>query len=280
MARVKQGQGYRIQTTVEQRNLDGTYTKVDPTTILGTLLLPDQTTQSFTPTKDAVGEYHADLSPTLLATLTGHWQWKVITTGPGAGEQDGSFEVVDPFATELLSIEDARQHLNLTSDDQDAELEVYLAAVTEAIEAYIGPVGRRTVTETVYPSSGVLLLRTTPVLSLTSVTPYLSAALTVGSLTVDTSAGIVYPGSYGGFYASRYDVVYVAGRAAVPAAVNLAARLVLQRLWDTQQGQSVSPRAGFGAEDLGDTGTAAFAYVKSYGVRELLDPYRLAPAVA
>lgn len=273
--RVKQGEGYRIQTTVRQRNLDGTYTLVDPGTIAGTLLFPDQTTAPFTPTKDTVGEYHADIAPATLSQL-GHYQWKVVTTGVGAGVQDGALDVVDPFATELLSLADAKQHLNITSTTNDAELETYIAAVTEAIEAYIGPVGRRTITETVSPSSGVLLLSTVPVLSLTSVTPYASAPLTVGSLTVKAASGIVLPGAYTGFYAATYDVIYTAGRASVPASVNTAGRLVLQRLWETQRGpMSSTPfNAEIGAEPT------AFSYVMAYGVRELLDPYRLPAAVA
>jgi hypothetical protein len=275
--RVKQGQGYRIQTTVEQRNLDGTYTKVDPTTIVGTLLLPDQTTTPFTPSKDAVGEYHADLSPTLLAAQTGPYQWKVITTGPGAGEQDGSFEVVDPFAAELLSVEDGRAVLNLVGDSQDAELEVYVAAVTEAIEDDIGPVGRRTVTETVYPENGILFLKVKPVLSITSVTPYLGIALGSSAYML-TPAGNIYPAAYStGFYAAYYTVVYVAGRTSVQAKVNLAARMVLKHLWSFQQGPSATIRAGFGP-DNSELTSEAFAYVKSYGVQDLLKREKLAPS--
>lgn len=276
MSRYQLGAPIRLSTEV--RNLAGALENAGALTL--SVLKPDQTTQVYsTPTNDGAGLYHQDV-PAADLTQLGHYQFRWLSTGANAGVSSGDFDVIDPFAAELLSLDDAKQHLNLTSTASDAELEVYLAAVTDAIEAYIGPVGRRTVTETAYPSSGVLLLRTTPVLSLTSVTPYASAALTVGSLVVDTSAGIVYPGTYGGFWATSYTVVYVAGRAAVPAAVNMAARLVLQRLWETQRGGSASPQIiGAASPDLGVEQTA-FSYLMAYGVREMLAPYRLAPAVA
>lgn len=275
--RYQQGQPVRVDWRVY--DIDGT-TPVNPTTQTLTVLRPDATTQAYTsPSTSGTGVFYQVLPATDL-TQVGEYQWKVVTVGDGAGVVTDSFSVIDPFETELLSLDDARQHLNLTGTTNDAELEVYLAAVTDAIEAYIGPVGRRTVTETVYPTSGVLLLSTSPVLSITSITPYAGVALGAGTYSL-RPGGFVYPATYAaGFYAPEYAVVYVAGRAAVPAAVNMAARLVLQRLWETQRGGSVSPQIiGAASADFGVEQTA-FSYVKSYGVRELLDPYRLAPAVA
>lgn len=277
MARYQLGQPVRLSTEV--RDINGALANAG--TLALTLLRPDGTTQAYaSPTNDSTGKYHQDV-PAADLTLTGHWQYKWVATGTNAGVSSGAFDVYDPWDSELLSLDDAKQHLNITSTTNDSELELYLAAVTDAIEAYIGPVGRRTVTETVYPSSGVLLLGTTPVISLTSVTPYAGTGLTVGTLILSASAGIVYPGTYSTFYAASYDVVYTAGRASVPTAVQMAARLVLQRLWETQRGGSSSPARVIGAvgEDF-STESAAFAYVVSYGVRELLDPYRRAPAIA
>lgn len=269
------GQPVRITWTV--RDIAGALANPGAQTL--TLLRPDLTTQVYaSPSTTGTGLFHQDV-PVSDLTPNGHFQYKAVATGANAGVVSGAFDVYDPFDTEVLTIEDARAVCNLETDEQDAELEVYIAATTEAIEADIGPVGRRTITETVYPSSGVLLLRQTPVLSLTSVTPYLSAALTVGSLTFDANSGIVYPGVYTGFWAGRYDVVYVAGRAQVSASVNLAARKTLKHLWSPDQyGASALPRAGFGGEE--DLASQAFSFVKSYGVQELLRAEKRPPAVA
>jgi hypothetical protein len=115
------------------------------------------------------------------------------------------------------------------------------------------------------------------VLSLTSVTPYLGVALSAGALdTSMLSAAIIRPGVYQpAFRSPQYTVVYVAGRASVPAAVGTAARLVVQRLAETQRGPADLPLS----QDSGVESTA-FSYAKSYGVLELLSPYRLPPAVA
>jgi hypothetical protein len=272
--------GAPIRLSTEVRDIAGVLANAGAITL--TLLRPDGTTDPYaTPTNASTGKYHQDI-PAAALTQTGHYQFKWVSTGANAGVSSGAFDVADPFETELLSLDDAKQHLNITGTTNDAELEVYIAAVTEAIEAYIGPVGRRTITETVSPSSGVLLLSTVPVLSLTSVMPYASAPLTVSTLTVNKTAGIIYPGAYSGFWAVSYDVVYLVGRASVPASVNTAGRLVLQRLWETQRGGTTSPAriiGGLGSEEIGAE-TAAFSYVKSYGVRELLDPYRLLAGMA
>lgn len=281
--RVKKGAVVRIPTTVEQVNLDGTKTLVDPTTITGTLTFPDRVaTTGFNPVKDVVGKYYSSIQTSGL-TPYGNYQWTVRTTGAGEGVQDGSFDLVDPLDVELLSLDDAKQQLNLdlTKTTNDAELEVYVAAVTGAIESYVGPVGRRTVTDVVYPASGVIRLSTTPVLSLTSVTPASSAALTLSSLRLDASAGVIWPGTYVGFYAASYTVVYVAGRAAVPPEVNMAARLVMADLWSSQRGGSASPQIiGAAPADFGDLGGAVAVSLMSPQVRRLLDSYRLAPGSA
>jgi hypothetical protein len=61
------------------------------------------------------------------------------------------------------------------------------------------------------------------------------------------------------------------GLSAVPPDLSLAARMVLGRAWETQRGAVGLPLAETGAEAaVGE----AFAYLKSYGVLEMLNPYR------
>lgn len=269
--------GAPIRLSTEVRDIAGVLANAGALTL--TLLKPDGTTLPpySSPTNDSTGKYHQDV-PAADLTLAGHWQYKWVSTGANAGVSSGSFDVYDPFDSELLSLDDAKQHLNIpaATTTYDAELEVYVAATTGSVEGIIGPVGRRTVTETVYPSSGVLLLSTTPVLSLTSVTPYAGTALTVGSLVLSPNSGVVYPGTYGSFWASSYVVVYTVGRASVPAEVNLAARIILAHLWETQRGPAELPLA---APDEGGL-VAGFGFAIPNRAKELLAAYRLAPAVA
>lgn len=269
--------GAPIRLSTEVRNLAGVLENAGGITL--SVLKPDQTTQVYAaPTNDGAGLYHQDV-PMLDIPQLGHYVYKWVSTGANSGVSSGDFDVIDPFAAEVLSLDDARAVCNLIDDSQDAELEVYIAAVTEAIEDDIGPVGRRTVTETVYPARGVLELRIKPVLSVTSITPYAGVAL---SSTVYTlrPGGFVYPATYAaGFYAPEYAVVYVAGRTTVQAKVNLAGREVLRHLWSFQQGPGAAQRAGFGVDNLALT-SEAFSYVKSFGVQDLLKAEKLVPGSA
>lgn len=246
-----------------------------PGALTVTLTLPDLSTTPITPANPSTGRYTASYVTTQAGR---HWaRWVATGANASAHSQMWDVEAADPGG--ILSLADARQITNIEGSSQDDELRLYIAAVTQAIEDDIGPVGRRTVTETVYPAAGVLDLRTKPVLSVTSITPYAGAAL---SSTVYTlrPGGFVYPATYAaGFYAPEYAVVYVAGRAVVQAKVNLAAREVLRHLWSFQQGPAATVRAGFGAENL-DVMSEAFSYVKSYGVQDLLKAEKLPPGVA
>lgn len=277
MARYPAGQPIRISWTIK----DLTGALVNPTAQTLTLLKPDQSTETFSaPSTTGTGLFYQDISATSLSQV-GPYQWKVVSTGTGAGVVTGGFDVVDPFATELISVEDAKDYLRKSgsSTADDDQLERLVAAVTGVVESMIGPVGRRTVTETVYPSSGVLLLSTTPVLSLTSVTPYASTPLTVGSLTFGATSGVVYPGTYGSFWARSYDVVYVAGRTSVPAAVGEAALIILNHLWAPQVGGTGGVQVG-GVDTSGEPFTTGFGFAIPNRAKELLAPYRLTPAVA
>ncbi len=279
MARYPAGQPIRISWTIK----DLTGALVNPTAQTLTLLKPDQSTETFSaPSTIGTGLFYQDISATSLSQV-GPYQWKVVSTGTGAGVVTGGFDVVDPFATELISVEDAKDYLRKSgsSTADDDQLERMIAAVTDAVEAYIGPVGRRTVTEIVYPASGVLH-PAGPVLTVTSITPYAGVALGAGTYTL-LPDGTIAPAVYStGFYAAYYTVVYVAGRTSVPAAVGEAALAILGHLWSTsQRGGSASPQIiGAASADLVDVGSLAFSYLKSYGVRELLGSYARPPGTA
>lgn len=253
---------------------------VTPTTTTTTLLRPDGTlgTPYTTPTTVSVGKLYQAVPASDLTQL-GPYQWKLQTTGPGAGVWSGSFDVYDPFDVELISVEDAKAQLEKLGPVDDAELELYVTAVTQAIEGTIGPCSKRTITE-VWPGGRVLQLNVLPVVSVTSISGiYLGTPVyaTVG-LVVDPLTGIVRaPNRFP--WVGPLTVVYVAGRATIPAAVQLAARMLLQHLWETKRGGTGAPNLGPMMEDVFRNPVGS-SYLWPNRVRELLEPFQMAPAVA
>jgi len=269
--------------TVQQRNTDGTYTLVDAGTFTTVVYLAAAdgtwtTTGTYSaPTHISLGKYQQDIPVTDL-TVIGHYQYVVTTTGTGAGVVVGDFDVYDPKRTAVLSLQDAKDHLNIpqTVTANDAELASWIATIESSLKAMTGgPIVNRTVTERAEldRSGQILMLAQTPVVTVTSITS-LTTGQTVdlsGGLDIDPAAGIVRS-KIGWPFASTWPpvvtVVYVAGwGTAVPPAFNSAARIILAHLWSTQRGPSVRP--SMGGQDLLDT-VPGFPYAIPRGAAELL----------
>lgn len=183
----------------------------------------------------------------------------------------------------LLTLADAKAQLNITGDTEDAELQAYVDGVTPVIENYVGPVEPREVVE--IHDGGVrlvLVLRQTPVLSLTSVAAVLtgSTAPAVDALVlVDPDSGEVRRRD-GGYLRGLLQVTYQAGRPSVPPTINLAARILVQHLWRTQRPTRGGGLAGGGDDYSVSEPIPGFGYAVPNRVLELLEPYRLPPGVA
>jgi len=262
MARYPLGQPVTIPITVQQRNVDGTFTLVDATTVTTVVKLAaadgtSTTTGTYTPpTHDSTGKYHQDIPVTDL-TILGHYQFTVTTTGPGAGVTLGDFDVFDPFETAVLPLQDAKDMLNIpqATTTADTELAAYIATIETSLEGVIGgPVVNRTITERVEMTSGqtVISVRQRPLVSVTSVTGASGGAIDLsGGVDLDANAATIRRKLglpfYGPFFSwlPQATVVYVAGwGTSVPAAFNLFGRIVLQHLWDSQHGPSARPSMG------------------------------------
>ncbi|MFD6684175.1 head-tail connector protein [Micromonospora parva] len=183
----------------------------------------------------------------------------------------------------LLTLAEAKAQLNISTSTNDVELEAYIAGVTTAIEAHVGPVDPRPVQETYEtPSCGAraVVLRQTPVQSLTSVTPVLSGgvAYNVTGLTVDATTGTVRRLDGGRFYGLLL-FSYMAGRSEVAATLNLAGRLMLQHLWRTQRGSARGPVIAGGDDYDVNEPVGGWGYAIPNRVLELLAPYKLPPVV-
>jgi hypothetical protein len=184
----------------------------------------------------------------------------------------------------LLTLAEAKTQLDIDTATYDAELQAYVDGVTMAIEAHVGPVENRSVTEThELPASGarMVVLRQTPAVSLTSVTPVLTngTTYTVASLDLDEATGTVRRLDGGRLY-GPLRWVYVAGRGSVPPTINLAARIMVQHLWRTQYGASRAGAGLGGGDDFSVTEpVAGWGYAIPNRVLQLLEPYKLPPAV-
>ncbi|MFH9816142.1 head-tail connector protein [Streptomyces sp. NPDC017230] len=182
----------------------------------------------------------------------------------------------------LLTLAEAKAQLNITTDTSDTELTAYIEAIGPVIERFVGPVEAQQVVETHdVPRDGgrVLVLRRLPVMSLTSVEPVLTGGTTyaVGTLVLDGDTGVVRRAD-GGWLRGPLRVTYQSGRASIPATINLAARMLVQHLWRTQNAGRGPVLAG--GDDMAAEPIPGFGYAVPNRVLQLLEPYRLPPGVA
>lgn len=164
--------------------------------------------------------------------MAGLWSYVWTASGTVVATDPGQF-TVDPARVYVASIEEFKAHLNRTDVADDAELRTHLAAATEWVESAIGgPISITSYTETHYASE-MIVPRRTPLVAVTSITPYLGTALTADAYRVDTDLGVIYL-RYGAGY--EHTLVYTAGRTVVPERGKLAGLIVAAHLWETQNG--------------------------------------------
>ena len=241
-----------------------------------TVTLPDATTVAVSPVvPTSTGVYAYDYPSTQAGRHTVRW----VATGLNAGAYTDSFDVREAAPPGILSLADAKKHLNITSTVHDDEIRSWVESVTAGIEGLCGPVIVRTVVERHDARrASAICLRQAPVLSLTSVVAILDSGTdyTVGDLDVDTVTGLVQRLD-GGTLTGPLRATYKAGRLVVPAAVSSAARIILQHLWRTQQGPG-RPQLGTGDFDVTEP-IVGFGYAIPNRALQLLEPYRLPPGV-
>lgn len=143
----------------------------------------------------------------------------------------------------IVTLAEAKAHLNIAPDQtgDDIELQVYVDAATAAIEKELGRVvDRRTIVDQCDFAAGVrqFLVRSVPVISLTSIVSLdgtLSWSVGPSVMRVDGPSGLVTVLS-GPPVSGSVLVAYEAGETAAPANERLAAKIIIQHLWETQRG--------------------------------------------
>lgn len=226
--------GVTARLTAQCRDPGGTLTNAATAAV--TVTLPDGTTATPAVTNPpaVTGQYEADYVTEQPGRHTVRW----VFSGPAYASTD-VLDVRPEQSPAILSLRDAKQHLNLSLADtgEDDEVTFWNNAATTAVEYFTGPVVVRTVTED--HAVGVvqaLALRRPPVLEVTAVAPLLDGGTSYDPdrLNVDGPVGIVSRKD-GGLLRGPLRTTYRAGRLVVAENISGAARIILQHLWATQR---------------------------------------------
>src|SRR5574337_2185527 len=138
----------------------------------------------------------------------------------------------------VITLADAKDHLNIATSADDAELGSFITRAEAAVTRRVGPLVTESVSQRV-DGGPVLVLRYRTASALTSITPVGGTALPLTGLHLE--AGIVEFDSGACFPARRYDVVYAAGwgasAAGVPDDLKLAILELLRHMWASQRGK-------------------------------------------
>jgi len=135
----------------------------------------------------------------------------------------------------VLDLASVKAHLNITVATYDAELQTFIDGCEAAVAEKTGPLTSTATTERVSGGGCGLVLRTSPVVSLTSVTPVNGSAYSLTLLTVDKSAGVIEWLSGARFQTGWYDVVFQAGRSTVPEDLKLGIKDLIRDNWTHSQ---------------------------------------------
>lgn len=254
-----------------------------------TIIQPDGTSLTRTKTGGTLVANPYVFSPTQV----GRHVYYYVTTTPNGATEPEPFDVEAAGSAAIVSLADVKKHLNLTTVTNDDELRAFVSAASETIEGLVGPVSRRTFTETLDASGPVVVLSHPPVIEVTAIsewtgtTGYPLTPQPTGDSTVDSygydlngDAGLLFrrTSGYAGTWVTgprSVTVTYTAGRTTVPAAIRLATLKLVKHMWGDQRGASLPLSA------VGDQfESPVTAHLVPWEVEELLAPYRTAPAVA
>lgn len=130
----------------------------------------------------------------------------------------------------IISLEQLREHLNITDTGEDEELQRFLDAASLVVEEYTGQIwARRTIVDDVFVTGGTAFLRP-PVVAVESVTSLDEAA----ELTMPTAVD-GFTGAVSGLDDGWSRITSVAGPVSAPPNVQMATAIIAAHLWTTQR---------------------------------------------
>lgn len=237
--------GDTVPLSVDVLDADGAPTAAASVTL--TLDLPDGSALTPLVSNPSTGRYEVDFVPAVPGRFGVRW----TSTDPATAYSD-VFDVRPAAPRYMISLAQAKRHLNITSTLHDEELRGHIEAATSAIELYLGEtVVRRTVVEqhTLDRPTSAIALDQYPVVSLTSVAALNgSVSWDVGSFDLDRSTGMLRAAGAGGL-SGTVVVTYVAGRSEVPANYARAAEIVVEHLYGPQRSAGAGPPSAPGGEE-------------------------------
>lgn len=270
MATIDLGSLYRLSFTL--KSPDGAL--VNSGTMGLTITLPDLTTTVISPVAPtSTGVYQYDYLTVQAGRHLAHW----AGTGANPGAYSEAFEVTSASPDYIISLADVKQQLNITATTFDDELRSYIVGATAAIERHLNEcVIRRTIVEEKYltdyayglgqsygqpaawgtPARKVALDKR-PAIALVSV------SRVDGTFSYDitglhlNSSGIIDV-MFGTPLWGHLTFTYTAGYVTIPGDFTLAARIIVQHLWQTQRGNTGWPKPG-GMDDSLATAGLGFA---------------------
>jgi hypothetical protein len=232
------GDVFRIR--VEVKTLDGVLT--NPGAAGLTVTLPDGTTE--TPAVSLPPAETGVLIVDFPTTQAGRHSFVLSTTDPQTAYRD-VFDVRQSELSQIISLADAKAHLRVTNTGSDEQIRSFVEAATGVIDFRVKTSILRTYTESHSVNGPVVPLRHYPVQEVVSIQYASGGSIDVGSVDVD-DVGMMRTG---GWFRGRFTVTYKAGHAVVPAGWVLAAKIIVQHLWDTQRPNDSRRPATAYAED-------------------------------
>lgn len=242
--------GDLVPLTVQISNSSGTAD--DPGAITLTVGLPDGTSVDVLTTNPRPGCYQADYLTVQAGRHTVRW----LATGINASAYTDVFDVRPASPDYLISLATAKDQCKIPLEDttQDERLREFVEAAAYVIENHRKEaVIRRPITEyhTLRAPATRLLLRITPVISVSAVQAVDGAMVWSGAdLHVTPETGLVVGAAGAVSFVGNLRASYVAGRVIMPANFSLAARIIVQHLWETTRGNA---RAGLWPGGQDDT---------------------------
>lgn len=170
---------------------------------------------------------------------------------------------------DIVTLGEAKRHLNISGFENDDELSGFVAAATGFFERWLGALASRTITETVTPTTDGLIFLTAPVISITSMSPAYGYPGTY-AVANWTPAGRRIIAGYGlgtVYTSSPVTITYVGGYTTVPADLKQAALDYIKWRWMSQRGASRLPT-------MGDEFQIAPSATVPYKIMEVIDGYR------
>ncbi len=251
--------------------------------------------------KTGTGQYQFSIPALSAGTYYARTTWHPDSSTAIVYDTDDTI-VVYPFAgsfstTALCSLTEVKLQLNkggvlgTTATNDDPEIQSYIDSVTAPIEDYCGRILQAAVTEFHDVRGGTIVLREENVTSITSVTEYIGPTpyvltqilhpsdTSAYAFRVDPSIPTIlnrYSSGNKTRFLGEVEVLMVAGMVSVPTAINLAARIISQHLWETQRGARPLPTQG--PSDL--VSVSGFDGLIPSRAVELLNRYRRTPGIA